>query len=202
MLVVVLEARDRHRYEDDLLVAKRNAELAGAHANSLAAMLQQTLVPQHPPPIRTSTSRPHRPAGSGREVGGEFYDVFQVGPGASVVVLGDVSGKGIPAAVVTSSIRYTIRSLAMIHRDPADLLHALDAAVWAHGTEHYCTAVAIRLERVDSRWDLTLALAGHPPALVRQPDGRTYDLGVPGTPVGLMSDPSFAPCGTNSETRP
>ena len=51
--------------------------------------------------------------------------------------------------------------------------------------------VAVRLERVDTRWDLALALAGHPPALVRRPDGTTYELGVPGTPVGLMTQPEF-----------
>ena len=52
--------------------------------------------------------------------------------------------------------------------------------------------VAVRLERVDTRWDLALALAGHPPALVRRPDGTTYELGVPGTPVGLMTQPEFS----------
>ena len=192
VLVVVLETRDRRRYEDDLLVAKREAELSGARAASLAATLQQTLIPPHPPTIpHLDIAAAYRPAGSGREVGGDFYDVFQVGAEAWVVVVGDVSGKGIPAAVVTSFVRYTVRSLAMLHRDPADLLHALDRAIRDEGTEHYCTLVAVRLDRVDGRWELAIALAGHPPALVRRPDGRTYELGTPGTPVGLMSEPEF-----------
>jgi sigma-B regulation protein RsbU (phosphoserine phosphatase) len=191
-LVVVVETRDRHRYEDHLLAAKHAAEMAGEQAASLAATLQRTLIPPHPPAIpHLEIQALYRPAGSGREVGGDFYDVLQVGPDAWLVVLGDVSGKGIPAAVVTSFIRYTIRSLAIAYPDPADLLGALDEAIRAHGTDHFCTVVAVRLERVDARWDLALALAGHPPALVRRPDGTTYELGVPGTPVGLMVQPEF-----------
>ena len=191
-LVVVLETRDRHRYEDHLLAAKQAAEMAGEQAASLAATLQGTLIPPHPPAIpHLDIQALYRPAGSGREVGGDFYDVLQVGPDAWLVVLGDVSGKGIPAAVVTSFVRYTIRSLAIAHPDPADLLGALDEAIRAHGTDHFCTVVAVRLERVGTRWDLALALAGHPPALVRRPDGTTYELGVPGTPVGLMTQPEF-----------
>jgi phosphoserine phosphatase RsbU/P len=117
--------------------------------------------------------------------------VFQVAHDAWVVVLGDVSGKGVPAAVVTSFVRYTIRSLAMVHAEPSELLKALDHAVTDNATDHYCTVVLARLERVDSTWDVALSLAGHPPALVRRPDGQITELGVPGTPVGLISDPKF-----------
>ena len=177
MLVVVLETRDRRRYEDYLLGATRAAELASDQAASLAATLQQTLIPPEPPAIpHLEISAAYRPAGTGREVGGDFYDVFQVGPEAWYVVLGDVSGKGIQAAVVTSFVRHTVRSFAIAHPEPADLLRALDEAMRAHGTDHYCTVVAVRLQRTGARWGLSLALAGHPPALVRRPDGHTYEL--------------------------
>ena len=46
-----------------------------------------------------------------------------------------------------------------------------------HGTEHYCTVVAVRLERVGTRWTLALALAGHPPALVAVRTVDSYELG-------------------------
>ncbi|MEO6511090.1 MAG: SpoIIE family protein phosphatase [Nocardioides sp.] len=192
VLVVLLETRDRHRYEDYLVGAKQAAEVASDRAAAMAATLQQTLIPPQPPEIpHLEIQAAYRPAGSGREVGGDFYDVFQVGPEAWVVVLGDVSGKGIQAAVITSFVRHTLRSLAIAHDDPSDLLAALDAALWAHGTDHYCTVAAVRLERDDVRWTLALSLAGHPPALVLEPDGTTYELGVPGTPAGLMSEPQF-----------
>jgi sigma-B regulation protein RsbU (phosphoserine phosphatase) len=192
VVVVLLEMRDRHRYEDYLLGAARAAERAGEDAASMAATLQQTLIPPEPPAIpHLEIDAAYRPAGSGREVGGDFYDVFQVGPEAWMVVLGDVSGKGIPAAVITSFVRHTLRSLAIAHPDPSDLLRALDTAMRTHGTDHHCTVVAVRLERTDTRWTLALSLAGHPPALVRRPNGHAYELGLPGTPAGLMSDPHF-----------
>ncbi len=120
-----------------------------------------------------------------------------------MVVLGDVSGKGIPAAVVTSFVR--------LHRaiaghaptgDPADLLARPGPGDADDGTEHYCTVVAVRLDRVDGRWELASPWPGIPPALVRRPDGRTYELGIPGTPVGLMSEPEFHTVRHGSGTRP
>ena len=57
----------------------------------------------------------YRPAGDGDEVGGDFYDVFQLGDDDWVVVVGDVSGKGVEAAAVTALARYTIRAAAVHH---------------------------------------------------------------------------------------
>jgi sigma-B regulation protein RsbU (phosphoserine phosphatase) len=191
-LVVVLETRDRHRYEDYLLAGKVAAERASQQAATMAMTLQQTLIPREPPlGPHLGIGAAYRPAGSGREVGGDFYDVFQVAPESWVIVLGDVSGKGIQAAVITSFVRHTLRSEAVAHADPAELLGALDAAMRSHGTEHHCTVVAVRLDRTASAWTLSLALAGHPPALVRRADGYVEELGIPGTPVGLMSESQF-----------
>jgi sigma-B regulation protein RsbU (phosphoserine phosphatase) len=192
VLVVLVETRDRHRYEDYLLAATQAAERAGQDAAAMAVTLQQTLIPPEPPVVpHLEIAAAYRPAGSGREVGGDFYDVFQVAPDAWAVVVGDVSGKGIQAAVITSFVRHTVRSVAIAHPDPTDLLHALDEAMRSHGSEHHCTLVAARLEWEDPGWSIALALAGHPPALIRTPDGRITELGVPGTPAGLMSDPQF-----------
>jgi sigma-B regulation protein RsbU (phosphoserine phosphatase) len=192
VLVTLVETRDRHRYEDYLLAAKQAAERASQEAAALAVTLQQTLIPPRPPVVpHLEIAAAYRPAGSGREVGGDFYDVFQVAPDAWVIVLGDVSGKGIEAAVITSFVRHTVRSEAIAHPDPADLLRALDVAMWTHGSEHFCTMVAARLELGQTGWTIALALAGHPPALVRRADGRVSELGVPGTPAGLMSEPQF-----------
>jgi len=192
LLVVVLEARDRHRYEQDLLDATRSAEQARAESASLANTLQQTLIPPAPPRIpHLRIASAYRPAGDGSMVGGDFYDVFQVGAQEWTVVLGDVSGKGVSAASVTSFVRYTTRALALDHPDPSDLLRHLDRAMHVHGTEHYCTLVVVRLTRAGGRWELEVALAGHPPALLRSPDGRVAELGRPGNPVGLVDRPVF-----------
>jgi sigma-B regulation protein RsbU (phosphoserine phosphatase) len=192
--VVVIETRERHRYEQDLLLATRRAELARIEATALANTLQQTLIPPVPPRIpHLTVSTAYRPAGDGSVVGGDFYDIFQVGPEDWWIVLGDVSGKGISAATVTSFVRYTVRALAIDHPDPGELLRHLDLAMHVDGTDHYCTLILARLTRRAPHWAVELALAGHPPAVVRSPDGRVVELGIPGTPVGLVDSPSFSP---------
>jgi sigma-B regulation protein RsbU (phosphoserine phosphatase) len=124
-------------------------------------------------------------------VGGDFYDVVQTGPATWLVVLGDVSGKGIPAATVTSFVRYTVRTLALDFPDPAELLGELDLALRAHPTDRFCTLVLARLCRVDGLWEIEVSLAGHPPAILRTPAGEVRELGLPGTPTGLVDRPHF-----------
>ncbi|MDF1706005.1 MAG: SpoIIE family protein phosphatase [Aeromicrobium sp.] len=189
---VVVETRERHRYEQDLRDATQRAERSSREAHALANALQRTLIPPAPPEVPfLQVAAAYRPAGDGSVVGGDFYDVFQVGPADWWVVLGDVSGKGIGAATVTSFVRHTVRALAFDHPDPAELLHELDRALHLDNTDHYCTVVLARLSRVGAGWTMCLALAGHPPALVRSSDGRVSELGILGTPVGLIADPSF-----------
>ena len=73
-------------------------------------------------PGRWTWRRSYRPAGEGVEVGGDFYDVFPVGRDDWVVVIGDVCGKGVDAAVVTALVRHTVRALAVAHEEPRDML--------------------------------------------------------------------------------
>ena len=190
--VVVIETRERHRYEQDLLSATRDAERARLEATALANTLQRTLIPPLPPRIPLLTvSAAYQPAGDGSVVGGDFYDIFQVGPQRWWIVLGDVSGKGVSAATVTSFVRYTVRALAIDHPDPSELLRHLDHAMHLDATEHYCTLIIARLTRSAPHWEMELALAGHPPAVVRDRDGHVRELGTFGTPVGLVDQPSF-----------
>ena len=192
MRAVLIETRDRRRYEQDLLEATRRAEEARRATAALAMTLQQSLIPPAPPEIdQLSIAAAYRPAGDGSTVGGDFYDVFQVGPQDWVVAIGDVSGKGVEAAAVTSFVRYTIRALAIVHSDPERLLELLDAAMHVNRTEHYCTLVLARLSLLEGRWRMELALAGHPPAILRRPDGSTSELGRYGSPVGLVEAAAF-----------
>lgn len=190
---VFLEARDRHRYEQDLLEATRAAEEAREEATALAQTLQQTLIPPAPPAIpHLAIAATYRPAGDGSMVGGDFYDVFQLAPGSWIVVLGDVSGKGVSAAAVTSFVRYTVRALAVEHQDPADLLLQLDRALQRHPTRHYCTVALAHLAWDGAgAWTLRLGLGGHLPALVRGADGGVRELGRYGSAIGLVDAAHF-----------
>lgn len=191
--IVLIEARDRHRFEEDLLRQTQAANDARRESEALATTLQQILIPPAPPEVpHLRIAGAYRPAGSGNEVGGDFYDVFQTGATSYCVVLGDVSGKGVHAALVTSFVRYTVRSLTMTFDDPAEVLRRLDRALKDHETERFCTLALLRLDWLDDGWDVRIALAGHPPALVRTPDGEVRELGVYGTAVGLVDGATFS----------
>lgn len=190
--VVVIEARDRRRYETDLLEAVRATEAARQHAAELAETLQQTLIPPTPPVIEgLALSAAYRPAGDGREVGGDFYDVFQVAEDEWMVVIGDVTGKGVAAATVTSFVRHVVRDLAMRLPDPAELLGELNQALLAHPTEKFCTLVVARLARRDGDWHFCASAGGHPLPVLRRGDGTAVELGVHGPLVGVIAEPTY-----------
>jgi sigma-B regulation protein RsbU (phosphoserine phosphatase) len=190
--VAVFDATERRQYERELLRARRLAEEAEARAVELARTLQQTLVPPRPPEVPgLELAAVYRPAGSGAEVGGDFYDVFQVDEDTWVAVLGDVSGKGVEAAVVTSLIRYTVRAIAVRITDPSDVLRDLNRVVLDHETTHFCTLALLQLVRIDDGWQVAESLAGHPPALVRTPDGTVHLFGSPGSLVGAFDEVEF-----------
>lgn len=190
--VVIFEAQHRRRYESDLLEATRSAVQARAEATALAQTLQATLIPPTPPSVPgLDIAAAYRPAGDGSEVGGDFYDVFQVGEDAWVLVLGDVSGKGVAAAAVTAFVRYTVRALAMQVVDPAMLLQRLNAALLAHPTDRYCTIALMRLRCTGEGWHLSSAVGGHPLPLLRASGGAMSELGSHGSPVGLLTDVEY-----------
>lgn len=191
--VVVLEARDRRRYETDLLESMRTIEAARQVAAELAETLQRTLIPPTPPTVDgLAIAAAYRPAGDGREVGGDFYDVFQVADHEWLAVIGDVTGKGVAAATVTTFVRHTIRALAMQFPDPADLLRELNRAVLAHETDRFCTLVLVRLVEDGTDWSLIGSVGGHPLPLLRRTDGTVVELGSHGSLVGVIETPTFS----------
>ena len=185
--IVVFDATDRRAYERELLRAKERAEESEARARSLAETLQQTLIPPLPPQVPgLDVAAAYRPAGQGHEVGGDFYDVFQVGVDDWVVVLGDVCGKGIEAAVVTALVRYTVRAVSVQTADPAETLEGLDKVLLARGSSRYCTVVVARLRQVEGAWTVTVSLGGHPLPLHLVPGEPPEPVGKPGTIVGVF----------------
>lgn len=188
--IALFDATDRRTYERELLEAKRRAQEAEARAVALARTLQETLIPPVPPSIpELDIAAVYRPAGRGDEVGGDFYDVFQVGEDW-LIVLGDVSGKGAAAAVVTALARHTVRALALQTQSPSGILMTLNQVLLAHQTERFCTVVLLRLHREGHQWILSSSSGGHPlPILVR--GGRLDNVGVPGCLVGVIEDPPY-----------
>lgn len=174
---------------DELMLAMRRAEESEARAAALIHALQQTLIPPAPPRVPgLDVAAVYRPAIG--EVGGDFYDVFEVGEGDWCIALGDVSGKGTDAAIVTSTARHVVRSNALRHPAPSALLRVLNAALVEHPTNRFCTVVIVRLRQADGAWIASMSTGGHPfPILTRH--GAATNLGKPGSLLGLFDDVEF-----------
>ena len=129
-----------------------------------------------------------RAAGSGEQVSGDFYDMFEIGPGDWMVAIGDVSGKGFDAAVLTVLVRETIREAALANPQPSLVLGSLNHGLLRRRTTRFCTAALIRLRRTGDCWKATLSLGGHPrPLLLEAGAPNPIAIGRPGTLIGAVA---------------
>jgi PAS domain S-box-containing protein len=158
--------------------------------------IEQSLRPSTLPtvPGLTITAR-WIPAGGGAAVSGDFYDVHPTGDGGWAFVLGDVSGKGVRAAVLTSLVRHTVRTLSAQCHPPHTVLERLnDALLTGNDPEQFCTVAYGSIHRASSAQAgglgvrITLALGGHPMPLRRRCCGEVTAVGAPGTALGLLED--------------
>jgi sigma-B regulation protein RsbU (phosphoserine phosphatase) len=183
----VFDATDRREYERELLRAKDQAEASEERATALARTLQQTLMPPVPPQVPgLDIAAGYRPAGTGAEVGGDFYDVYQLAEDDWFAVLGDVCGKGPEAAVITALLRYAVRAAAVTSPDPAAALRITNDVLRKHDTERFCTALLVRLRREDGTWRATVCAAGHPLPVLVPASGRAHLVGKPGSLLGIL----------------
>lgn len=161
----------------------------GSYEAELIHALQQTLIPPAPPHVPgLDVAAAYRPAVG--EVGGDFYDVFEVAEGDWCIVIGDVSGKGTDAAIVTSTARHVVRSNALRHPEPSDLLRVLNAGLVEHSSDRFCTVAIVRLRLIDNAWVAAMSTGGHPyPILTRH--GSATKLGKPGSLLGLFDEVEF-----------
>ncbi len=169
-----------------------NARLYEERAR-VAQTLQRSLLPPQLPDIAgvEMASRYH-PVAEGAEVGGDFYDVFPAGPRSWGLVLGDVSGKGVEAATVTSLARHTLRAATMATQQPSQILSMLNAALLEQtDPDAFCTAVYALIEPRFGRVNLTVSSGGHPLPYVVRSNGDLEPLACEGTLLGVVADPEL-----------
>ena len=175
--------------------ARVRAELAERAARSVSEVLQRSLLPPHLPVVPgIELGAAYRAGAEGTMVGGDFYDVFELGDGRWGVAIGDVRGKGAQAASVTALMRYTIRTAAVREESPAEVLKVLNRALLSDDarTGDFCTAVYGVLDTSHPDGPgLCLAVGGHPLPLLRTADG-VRPVGAPGTLLGAVADPRIA----------
>ena len=156
----------------------------------IARTLQQSLLPPDLPEIDgVELAARYHPSGEGIDVGGDFYDAFEIGEGEWAVSLGDVCGKGPDAAAMMGMIRHTIRAAAIRERAPARVLATVNAAVARQTSDdQFCTAVAARLRPRADRLSAWIAVAGHPRPLVHRSDGSISWVPTTGALLGVFED--------------
>lgn len=167
--------------------ARERAESLYHRSEQTARTLQQSLLPGTIPEIPgCEVAVRFVPAGAGDLVGGDFYDLFAVGPEHWAVVLGDVCGKGAAAAAVTAMARWTIRSFAATPRPPADVLRSLNDAMLRQQLDgRFITIVYALLRTEPDQAEVTLACAGHPPAIFVSDIGETLTVTAYGDLLGV-----------------
>lgn len=159
---------------------------------TLAHTLQTSLLPPELPDIPgMDLAARYHPAVAGVEVGGDFYDVFRTGRASWGVVMGDVCGKGAPAAALTGLVRYTIRAAAMVTTQPARILSMVNEAILRQQSgigERFATVAYVSVIRRAGQTTLTVACGGHPPPLVLRADGAVVPVGAPGSLLGILGE--------------
>jgi serine phosphatase RsbU (regulator of sigma subunit) len=169
------------------LAQRERAEIVLQTQLSLAAEIQRRLLP--PLPSATDAcewAAALRPAG---KIGGDFYDFIELADGTWMVLIADVSGKGIPAAMALGSLRSTFRALAGQQLAPAQILTQLSAAFhedWQGLPYVTCIVAAFDLRA----HTLLYSNAGHPPGILMGPTG-TRHLSRGGPAAGLLVDVTY-----------
>jgi serine phosphatase RsbU (regulator of sigma subunit) len=150
-----------------------------ARARAITDVLERSLMPDELPELdRLELAAVYRPASSQLRVGGDFYDVFEVG-GSLVLVVGDVVGKGAEAATITALVRHMLRALTLYETRPAALLDRLRDALRVHGGEGaVCTLVLAVMRRPRTARRITIASAGHPLPLLVSRKGTAREVGA------------------------
>jgi serine phosphatase RsbU (regulator of sigma subunit) len=159
--------RERERVEQEMRVART---------------IQQASLPKEVPTLEGWRIDPHyQPA---REVGGDFYDFFELDDGQLGLVVGDATSKGVPAALVMSSARSMLRAVAQTSNSPGEVLRrANDPLVADIPTNMFATCFYAILEPESGR--LSYANAGHDLPYVRH-GSDAEELRARGMPLGLM----------------
>ncbi|MEU5085438.1 SpoIIE family protein phosphatase [Streptomyces sp. NPDC021356] len=147
----------------------------------LAHGLQQALLPRSLPrlPGFEAAAR-YLPATQGMEIGGDFYDLVPTRPLAAAVI-GDVQGHNVTAAGLMGQLRTAVRAYTTVGQEPQEVMASTNRLLMELGVELFASCLYLRLDPADGC--AVMSRAGHPPPLLRRPDGRVRVLDLAGGPL-------------------
>jgi sigma-B regulation protein RsbU (phosphoserine phosphatase) len=159
-----------------------------AHELEIAHRIQRALLPRTLPQL--AGFRLAANWESARQVGGDFYDAFPLGDHKLLLVVADVMGKGVPAAIFATITRSLLRAMAVRSHHPAKLLKRLNELLYSElsSVGMFLTAQLVFIDL--ERRQLTAASAGHCPVIMHS--GETVrQLKVTGTPLGILPNSTY-----------
>jgi serine phosphatase RsbU (regulator of sigma subunit)/catechol 2,3-dioxygenase-like lactoylglutathione lyase family enzyme len=166
------------------VTAKQEAERRAAHELEIAKHVQSRLFPQTSPPLATLEY-----AGvciQARQVGGDYYDFLDLGQNRLGLVIADISGKGIAAALLMANLQANLRSLcAIAEQQPVHLLRSVNQ-LFCENTTDGAFATLFFAEYDDTTRTLRYANCGHLPALLLRGDNTVARLEATATVLGIF----------------
>jgi len=207
--IIQLDTSDRRQFlQDDLdvlaavasqaAVAVQNAAMHESllkrermeHDLKLAEQVQKRFLPQSVPKVPGFQFFAHYlPA---YEVGGDYYDFVRVSDERWAIALGDVSGKGVAAALMMAKFSGDTRFCTLTQESPGKAANELNHLLYAAGIEEKFITLSLSVLDITTR-KLTLASAGHLPLLIRRAGGTVEEIGedITGFPLGIMDNANY-----------
>ena len=200
--ITLVSAESGRRFDEDDLAFAEDLALRAATAvenarlyasqRRVAATLQASLLPERLPELPGWEAQAAYQAGErGSDVGGDFYDILSVDAG-HLIVLGDVTGKGVEAAALTSLVRHSGRMAARFDPRPAHVLSLINEVLHEQSRLSLVTAVCALIESNGDHARMTVASAGHPLPLRRRPGSHPHTLGEHGVLLGVGTEDDWA----------
>jgi PAS domain S-box-containing protein len=184
------EADFAQKVADSVGLAVRNARLYEAERN-LANTLQEALLTMPKALEGIRFAHLYQAATDSARVGGDFFDLFDLGNGIVGIVIGDVSGKGLQAATFTSFIKSTIKACSHLQASPASAIAQANRIITKATPSNSFVSVFFATLNTASG-NLTYCLAGHPPPLLkRQAALKPYFLAGNSPVLGVFADAPF-----------
>ncbi|WP_329096063.1 serine/threonine-protein phosphatase [Actinomadura citrea] len=200
--LVLLRRGGRHAFSDGeemiarLFAARAGAAMSAARVYAEQASITETLMRELLPPRtrelgEVELAARYRPSGAGERVGGDFYDLHPAAEGSdpeqeSLVVLGDVCGKDLEAAVLTGKIRNTLRALLPLADDHKRVLELLNGTLLNSESTRFVTLVLASVRREGGHVRLRLTSAGHTRPLIVRAGGEVETADTGGSLIGVL----------------